>query len=280
MTQIILKKIGQLSILAAATLSMVACAPPKVASAKSTAASTKDRTISAQAGYIEKSNKEFSGEISAIRREALVETATTLGAQGGLAWRSEHIDQALTKEASYLDRIFNFRRLMINNRIVPPVLVSAQNTMIQSNADTLRLNNQMYKILKQAHFSTTSPNWRNYLWMRFAKPDAPNHSLLPRNNAETTVWNDALKKGWRQGLTQGNEIFSANLNRLKRDYTGMALYRKLLAQKMVSAPFMSQSDLGVTGNNKQIFIGDRILRITAHSKLQTNSNKWHPVVTK
>ena len=57
----------------------------------------------------------------------------------------------------------------------------------------------------------------------------------------------------------------------------MVLYRKMLAQDMVSAPFVAKADLGVTGDAKEMRIDDRILRITAHSQLQTDSSKWQPI---
>lgn len=60
----------------------------------------------------------------------------------------------------------------------------------------------------------------------------------------------------------------------------MILYRKLLAEHMVSAPFVAKAQLGVTGDATQLRINDQILRITGQSQLQPNPSKWKPIITK
>ena len=91
--------------------------------------------------------------------------------------------------------------------------------------------------------------------------------------------NDEIKV-LKEGLQQANEIFAADLSRLKRDYLGIVLYRRLLAQGMITSPKVAKADLGVTGDADQIRINDEVMRITAHSALQPNSNQWNPVLTK
>ena len=49
---------------------------------------------------------------------------------------------------------------------------------------------------------------------------------------------------------------------------------------MVSPPFVSHTDLGVTGDENEIHIDDRVLRITALPGLNTNSKEWRAPVTK
>ena len=98
-------------------------------------------------------------------------------------------------------------------------------------------------------------------------------------NLQRRVWNFYLKRGWEDGLQQANDIFSANLSRLKRDFTGMILYRKLLAQGIITSPTISKADLGVTGDANAIRVNDEIMRITAHAALQPDSQKWNPVLT-
>lgn len=235
----------------------------------------------AEMGYVSLGNYvPGSRYISPIRLQALRETAIHLGATGALAWRAKHIDAALTKQSTYLSHVFNFQQLLLNHNVLPPVLVEATDLLNLASNDAVRTASKTYKILEQARFVTTAPTWRTYLWMDYKKPTLPNYTLLPKNRAEAAAWNKFIKVGWKEGLQQANDIFSVNLHRLKRDYTGMVLYRKLLAQHIVSAPYVAQADLGVTGNSKQIRINDRVLRITSHSKLQTNSSKWTPVLTK
>lgn len=236
--------------------------------------------ITANLGYVK-----FNGlpagtqHINPIRLKAMQETATPLGARGALAWRSLQINNTLAGEASRLDHIFNFNKLLINNNVLPPVITQANNALNLDNSDTIRLASKIYKIVSPATFVTTAPTWRTYLWMNFSRPTMPNRTLLPTTKAEAQIWNMYLKQGWKEGLAQANSIFRVNLSRLKRDYTGIVLYRRLLAQHMVSSPFVAKANLGVTGNANQIRINDQVLRITAESRLQTNSSKWDPVIT-
>lgn len=244
-------------------------------------ASDDNEVITANGGYFNaKSAIVNSNGITPIRVQALREGATTLGAQGALAWRSKHINIALQKEASYLDHIFDFNQLLLDNNALPPVIVESQNNLTLDNDSTIRSAGKTYKIITPARFVTAPPNWRTYLFMNYQKPDVPNKALLPTSKQEAAIWDQYLQQGWKQGLTQANEIFSANISRLKRDFLGMALYRKLLSQKMISAPHVSKANLGITGNKNEMRINDQVTRITAKSALQLNSNQWNPVITK
>lgn len=240
----------------------------------------KNESLTADVGFATLSNlPPGSNAINPIRLQAIEEASTTLGARGALAWRSLQINRTLQSEADYLDQVFNFNQILINGDVLPPVLTQANNNLTIDDKDALRSSSKIYKIVSPAQFVTTPPTWRDYLWMNYKKPQIPDHTLLPTTQAEATVWNAYLKIGWKEGIQQANEIFAVNLNRLKRDYTGMVLYKQLLDQHMVSAPFIAHANLGVTGDSQEIRINDNVSRITANSELQTNPNKWTPVIT-
>lgn len=232
-------------------------------------------------GYVQQQSIQNApdGSISSIRLKALQDTATSLGAQGALALRSQQINHMLKNKAQHLDAIFNFNILLIHHNVLPPVLVESQNNY-QQNSDTLiRYNQKSYKIFTEARFVTAAPSWRDYLVMRFAAPNQPDHTLLPKNSAEVKVWNEALTQGWKQGLDQANEIFKENIARLRRDYTGIVLYKRLLDHHMVSAPYIAKAQLGVTGDSNKININDQVMRITKGSQLNTDPNKWRALIT-
>lgn len=218
--------------------------------------------------------------MSKIREMALHETALSLGAQAGLAWRAKFIDEELTKESRHLDAIYDFNSLILAHNVLPPVLLEGRNTLNLANTQTIRVSDRTYKVAKQARFITTPPNWRQYLWMDYKKPDFPDVSLLPKTPAEKQVWRQCIERGWKNGVDQANIILEENIARIKEDFVGMILYRKLLALNMVSAPFVSNTDLGVTGNGDEIHIDDRVLRITALPALNTNSNEWRAAIDK
>jgi defect-in-organelle-trafficking protein DotC len=134
--------------------------------------------------------------------------------------------------------------------------------------------------VQQARFATTAPNWREYLWLNFNKPTLPDRTLLPRTSEENKVWRAGIHAGWEKGTQQAYSIFQQNLARLKRDFRGMLLYRKLLEEKMISPPFVSRTELGVTGDGEDMRVNDQVLRIVELPKLQTNSRRWNAIVVK
>jgi defect-in-organelle-trafficking protein DotC len=58
----------------------------------------------------------------------------------------------------------------------------------------------------------------------------------------------------------------------------MVLYRTLRAQNIVSAPFVSRTELGVTGGGENMNVNDQVLRITALPALEPNSTRWQPAL--
>ncbi len=216
--------------------------------------------------------------VNQLRVKALEDTGMSIGAQGGLARASQEINAHLAKDKWYLETIYNFNGMMLSHGVLPPVLVEGNNSLNLADPNTIRVADKTYQIVKQARFATTPPNWRDYLWLPFNKPELPNKVLLPRTAEEQKIWSKYVKLGWEKGMQQAYSIFQQNLARLKRDYRGMALYRKLLQQKMVSPPFVSRTELGVTGDGSDMRINDQVLRITELPKLQTNTDGWKAVV--
>ena len=222
-----------------------------------------------------------SSDISNIRLQAIKETATSLGAQAGLAAKSQQINKVLDKNTAQLDRIFNFNALLLNHNVLPPVLEQSNQLLNLDGPNAIRIADKTYKIVSQARFVTTPPNWRQYLYMDYKKPDVPDRTLLPRNESERSAWIKYLNLGWKSGTSQARTIYLADLSRLERDYKGMLLYRELLDRNMVSKPYVATTNLGVTSNSNdsQIYINDKVLRITALPKLNPNSKQWRSVLT-
>lgn len=219
-------------------------------------------------------NNDGDAAIGALRAQALRETALSLGARGGLAERALQINNTLLNYEPLLDRVFRFSGMMLDDNILPPVLVEARNTLNLSGGDSIRIADRNYKILTQAKFITTAPTWREYLLMSYDLPQLPDRSLLPRNKPERIMWESDLEEGWKAGLQQAELIFMENINRLVRDYKGMILYRNLLAQRIVSEPYVATMDMGITGGGNDMTVNDRLLRITAFPQLQTDSSAW------
>jgi defect-in-organelle-trafficking protein DotC len=219
-------------------------------------------------------------EINGVRTKALRETAMSVGARTGLYYRAQQINTFLKRDTKRLDTIFNFYGLILEHNVLPPVLEESKTTLNLDSNDALRLSDHTYMIVDQAKFITAPPTWRDYLWMNFDKPEVPNRTLLPGDSREKAVWNQFVTEGFNNGVAQANAIYAENVERLRRDYQGMMLYRKLLAQHMVSPPYVAKTDLGVTGNNNEMRINDRMLRITALPQLDLHTKNWQAVISK
>lgn len=230
-------------------------------------------------GNLQRLSSSKASTVGAIRSQGLRDTALSVGARGGLAWRAEHINDILLKNQSLLSRVFNFNAMLLEKNVLPPVLTEAQKTLSLTGFDTIRVADRTYQIVHQARFVTTVPTWREYLWLSYSAPEAPDRTLLPRTREERLIWKRFVEEGWRAGVQQADLIFQENIARLKRDYEGMVRYRSLQAKNMVSAPFVAQLDMGVTGGGSDLTINDRILRITAFPSLQNESQEWRAEIT-
>lgn len=219
-------------------------------------------------------------ETSELRSKALEDTALSLGAQAGLAWASAEIDRRLEKDRSYLESVYNFNGMMLSHGVIPPVLEQGNNSLNLDDPTTIRIADRTYKIVEQARFATTPPHWRDYLWMSFSKPELPHKAFLPHTEDESKVWKHAIKLGWEKGIEQSYSIFQQGLARLKRDYQGMILYRKLLQGHLISPPFVAKTSLGVTGDGNVMRVNDQVLRIAELPQLQTDTSHWKAIVVK
>jgi len=214
--------------------------------------------------------------ISAMRQQVLQNTAMTLAAQAALAARSTQINAILEKNDATLRAVFNFQGLVLSNNVLPPVLIESRDELNLADDRSIRLSDRTYEILEQAKFITAPPTWRDYLEMHYSPPPVPGNALLPRDASESVIWHQYIDRGWEEGIRQADAIFSANLSRLKREFVGMVLYRKLLAQKMVSPPYVARTQLGITGSGSALRINDQVLRITALPELQSDASRWQP----
>ena len=215
--------------------------------------------------------------VSSIRLQALQDTAMSVSARSALAVQAKTINSQMELQDRHLGQVFNFNGLLMPHNVLPPVLAEGRDSLNLANDETIRIADRTYQIVSQARFVTTPPHWREYLYMDYKKPEVPNAVLLPKNAEEKQAWDKYVQQGWQQGLKQADQIFADNLARLKRDYAGMVLYRKLLAQHMVSAPFVARTELGITGGGSDMRINDQVLRITALPSLQSNSKAWKAI---
>lgn len=216
-----------------------------------------------------------------IRTDAQKEAAVSFGARGGLAWRTYYIRQEMETRARYLDKVFDFRQLLIpapsGMLIEPPVIGEAMDaTLIDNRGMEAAVADRVLNIGQNARIVSTARTWRSYLERQWGVVDLPPDILRPATKEEREIWTKNIKRGWNLGINQADEIFQADLNKLVADYQGMVRYRSLLAQGMVSPPYALQVDRGVTGGGNEMRIGDRAISLTELPKLQTGYKEWQP----
>ncbi|PCH99416.1 MAG: type IV secretion system protein DotC [Alphaproteobacteria bacterium] len=217
-----------------------------------------------------------------IRDEALRDASLSYGARAGLAKRTWDIRTTLKTREAYMDKIYDFKRLLIPASsgllIEPPIISEGSNaTLIEQGGQLAAVADRIFNISRNARIVSSPRNWRAYLEREWGEVKLPPAVLLPKNDHERAVWAKNMAVGWAEGTDQADEIFQADLNKLAADYTGMIRYRKLLAQGIVSAPYALQIDRGVTGGGSEMRVGDRALQITGPSQLRTEAFEWQAV---
>lgn len=215
-----------------------------------------------------------SKDVSEMRRQALQEIAGALGASGGLAFRTNQIKTEVDCYAADLDKLYDFKKMIIDNGVLPPVLTEGLANYAQESSDQVRIADKIYKIEEKAKFVSVYPTWRNYLRFSFPSYEMPDAAYLPKNDAEKAIWDAAVKEGWDKGVKQANEIYETSYAKLDRDYKGMIKYKILLAEGLVTPTIIGKQNLGITGGGREMSINDQVFRIMDHSSLNPNKSEW------
>ena len=231
-------------------------------------------------GYVEPKNGKATMPVD-IRKEAIKEAALSYGARGGLASRSYQINKQIDARASYLNKVYDFRQLLVAGpsgfMIEPPIITeSLNNLLIEDGGQKAAVADAIYKINKNVNIVSAARHWRQYLERTWGAVEDPPEILRPKNADERKLWRDMVKQGWAEGITQADEVFEQDLARLDADFSGMIRYRQLLAQGMISQPFAQQIDRGVTGAGPAMRVGDRAVVITGVPQMITESKRWQP----
>lgn len=213
----------------------------------------------------------------AIKYRALSETAFTIGVKSGLANELWHIKKAIKTHERELDTIYNFGPLLIQDRVVPPVLSQANDIYTQDDDLTIRLSGSLYKIVSQARFSSVPPNWRGYL--TFPEVDVKNqlmnNILFPQTSDEKKLWTITIEKGWKEGVEQADDILKRGMDRLNRDYIGMIRFHQFVMQGKISMPIIAQSKLPANTEGDSMSVDETLLRITQLPSFNSKVSTWH-----
>ena len=215
-----------------------------------------------------------------LRAQMLRDAAHTVGFRGGMAARTQELLGALNRRAETLSAMFQFAPLVSPSGTVPPVIEAARD-VATFTPDQVRKANHVYKIEREERFVSVPPSWREYLLVGLpTKPtvDLPDLAARPQNDQEEVIWKAGVADGWAEGRSQADEILASNFHRIVRDYTGMMTYATLLQHGMISTTRVAESQQTVTGDTRQIVLGDTLLRMTAKAGFETDPRRWTPMV--
>lgn len=212
-------------------------------------------------------------ETMKIRPKIVRDAARMIGVQSGAAWRNKSIMAALERQASHLDTIFAFRLLLIDGQLLPPVIVQSDKSL-ELKGRTVVKTGTSYKIIKDARFVTAPPSWRDYFTADFTVRELDPH-LLPRTREEIEIWEKEVRKGWKLGEQQADQIFELNMRRLTRDMKGQLLFRQLAKQGYVSLPEVSTGRYAIRVGDKTLDMNQTSFTLSEDAKFQTE-DKWEP----
>ncbi|MBU0799601.1 MAG: type IV secretion system DotC family protein, partial [Alphaproteobacteria bacterium] len=149
-----------------------------------------------------------------IRGDAMKEAALSYGMRGGLSWRTYEIRKELDTRAQYLDKVYNFRHLLIpapsGLLIEPPTISAAENAMlIDGKGLEAAVADRIYNISANARIVSSPRLWNNYLERDWGTVEPPPDILRPNNDYEREKWIAWVNEGWLKGIEQADEIFES-----------------------------------------------------------------------
>lgn len=208
-----------------------------------------------------------------IRQQVLAQAARGIGIRQGYAEETARLNAEL--DGAYgaaLDARYDFAPLMIERALVPPVITELHKLGERASDRLLYLTLGAFEIVRPARLSLAPPNWRDYLYNNGVPATAPGSAsdVAPDGFTEEGVWNAALASGVAVGIEEARASFSANLDRLERDYAGMGRYHELARSGAVSLPVVRTAahKVRVGAGGERAFVGERIVQLQVSPKFR------------
>lgn len=217
---------------------------------------------------------ELENQINAERYQMITEAASSFGMQSGFARQQALIARALNDRSVALDNTFNFQRFMLPSNVLPPIVVKTTDLFEQQEDTVIHIGLQNYKILSDARLVYSPPNWRGYLLFDQSKVAKPRLMLDDKVKAERKLWNQAVSKGYRRGVTMANRNLDEAFRALTRDYVGIIDYHIMVKNGAVSLPYVTIDARDIVGNGRDMTVGDAVLRIAVKPEFILNRNAW------
>lgn len=219
---------------------------------------------------------ESEGSFSGIRDKSIRQAVYTYAVQEAVHWRYQQILKEIDAVSTQLDRVFDFSVVALDQgRVLPPVITQAGKTWKALSSTASETSRKTFEIRRPARVISNPPTWRRYLIQDYPAGEKPHPALYPRDDEEQAIWDAAAERGWQNGYAFAMQLYNTNLNRLKRDFNGMILFKRLVNQNIISVPRSARNEPRIVVNGETLEIGKRLFRITLPSSWQ-ETGKWQP----
>ncbi|WP_173912959.1 type IV secretory system conjugative DNA transfer family protein [Acinetobacter sp. Marseille-Q1618] len=213
------------------------------------------------------------------RIEAINTIVTDAARRNGLRARLSEITGIIENNSRKLDTIYNYRGLMINTVVVPPVIIEAHQISDVSTPQTFSVLGTRYEIKENARFSHLPPDWRDFLNFNIESQDVgidalPNE-LKPKNSAEEKAFKKAMDKGIEEGVREADAIFSHQLNRLNQSYIGMLKFHQFVLSGKITMPAIARSNVSQVGTGNTMMLNQSNFQITQLARFVDDTRKWN-----
>ncbi len=179
-----------------------------------------------------------------MRLEVLCEEASVYGFQKGFQWRYDLLmNEVRAHERDFAD-IFDFRALLLDDKILPPVIREAGPLYRKDSAVSGERLEVQYRIEKPAELVFDTPRYESYL-LADTRVLTPDPAFFPKKGSEEGPWRRALREGWLEGSRHAFRVFDRGMARLLADYRGILLWKRLEGLGLVSTPLLDHEHVAL-----------------------------------
>ena len=230
----------------------------------------------AESAYVRSATrKELPNIALTARLEAVRDSGKSLGIQTGINRQMYFMKLALQKHEREMDTVYDFGRLMIQGRVVPPIITELRDQYHQEGDTVIKLSGVQYNIEQQARFSSVPPTWKQYFEYGSGNTNYSNITLgLQISGDEEHLFRQSIRDGYQEGIDAANTMFKQSFERLNRDYTGMLRFDTYVKRGMISMPIIATADIEMTNTGSRLVLDEQLLRITVMPSFNSDINHW------